>query len=655
MSTADTLPNDILFEILSLVLHVPDAKFATLSRNASATSPFLTRSQSSSAYLLVSKSWLYVGTPLLYNTVVLRSKAQAQALAATLTTNPDLGRFIKKLRVEGGFEDLMHTILALSRNITDIFITLNLASSDNPRGLCTGLPLINPVRVIVETTELEMTPRVARELYMVIQKCVGTWRQLVQFESSLLFVFDETMSQLLNQASCLHSLVLWNKYDARHLQSTIEKMAKNPALKSIRFVQGVSSAKQGYDQDFERVLYDLFKEKPRFIDMLNLADSDEKAVIRPQHANSFAYPAQLQADPILEDAIWSRILFFALERDASDVVQNHFRVALLTVCRMFKRLGIPNLYRNVRLSCESSARLFASRLEQYPALGCYIRTIFFHYPGNTMPIEFDKIVLYAPSLTELDVDTCQPISWDSFRRLGESAGTTLRFCRGLEVFAKNGPANADFFALFSQLETLRLRFRGGFWTDLTTIPKDCFPSLANLTIDGSNVSLLDTLAYMELPSIRTLVFNSRRALDGSMFLKRHGRKLQQLTLSEFQMDRASTIWHNCPSLKSLCILCNEPKGTVDSGRWVASEPRPVREPASWFSMSETYVHRHLQRIIFSMTDTTSKTFCLMLAPSPKQFNDLVNTIRTTTSFPALREIEHPLCKWPIQEYVPVLL
>ncbi|KAK7059658.1 hypothetical protein R3P38DRAFT_2496391 [Favolaschia claudopus] len=562
MSTADTLPDDILSEILSLVLHVPDAKFATLvssferSDVPTVISPFLTRSQSSSAYLLVSKSWLYVGTSLLYNTVVLRSKAQAQALAATLTTNPDLGRFIKKLRVEGGFENLMHTILALSRNITDIFVTLDLARTDNPRGLCSGFPLIHPVRVIVDSPD--SVPRVAEEFFEVIKACVLTWGQTVQFETSLLFAVEGTMSHVLNRAPCLHSLVLWNKYEARRIPSTIEKITKNPAVQSIRFVQGVYSAKQGYDQDFERVLYDLFKEKPRLLDLMNL--SDERAVVAPQHTTPFVYPAQLLADASLEDAIWSRILSFAFQRNMSDVGQNHLRVALLTVSRMFKRLGIPNLYRNVQLSSESSARLFASRLEQYPALGCYIRTIIFRFrSGNTIAIDFDKIVLYAPSLVELNADTCEPISWDSFRRLGDAAGTILRFCRGLEVSANNEMANAGFFALFSQLETLHLRSKGRFWTDPTTIPNEAFPLLANLTIDGSDASFLDTLACMELPSIRNLnlVLTSPRALNRSTFLKKHGLKLQQLAVSRLQMDYASTIWHHCPLLESLCILCTE--------------------------------------------------------------------------------------------------
>ncbi|KAF7365463.1 F-box domain-containing protein [Mycena venus] len=93
----DSIPDEILSEILSPALRVSDAAFAATFETVS---PFLSTSESSSAFLLVSKSFLRVATPLLYNVVVLRSKAQAQALAGVLTSNPALGKFIRKLRLE---------------------------------------------------------------------------------------------------------------------------------------------------------------------------------------------------------------------------------------------------------------------------------------------------------------------------------------------------------------------------------------------------------------------------------------------------------------------------------------------------------------------------------------------------------------------------
>ncbi|KAJ6568874.1 hypothetical protein B0H19DRAFT_874572, partial [Mycena capillaripes] len=74
--------------------------------------------------LVVCKDWLRVATPLLYNVVVLRSKSQANALEKVLQKHAEFGRFIKKLRVEGGYGLAMHTILKSAPNITDIFLSL---------------------------------------------------------------------------------------------------------------------------------------------------------------------------------------------------------------------------------------------------------------------------------------------------------------------------------------------------------------------------------------------------------------------------------------------------------------------------------------------------------------------------------------------------
>ncbi|KAJ7896796.1 hypothetical protein B0H14DRAFT_2233645, partial [Mycena olivaceomarginata] len=94
-----SLPDEIISEILSPALKVSDEVFSHTSR----VSPFSKYSEFTSAYLLVCKSWLRIATPLLYNVVILRSKAQVKALSLALAGNKVLGKFIKKLRVEGGY------------------------------------------------------------------------------------------------------------------------------------------------------------------------------------------------------------------------------------------------------------------------------------------------------------------------------------------------------------------------------------------------------------------------------------------------------------------------------------------------------------------------------------------------------------------------
>ncbi|KAJ7844201.1 hypothetical protein B0H13DRAFT_2411897 [Mycena leptocephala] len=74
----------------------------------------------------------------------------------TLRTNPDLGRFVKNLRVEG-FGKSMLKILKNTPNISHIVLRLYLHASDSSDGLAQGLPLINPTHLTI-VDEIESFP-----------------------------------------------------------------------------------------------------------------------------------------------------------------------------------------------------------------------------------------------------------------------------------------------------------------------------------------------------------------------------------------------------------------------------------------------------------------------------------------------------------------
>jgi hypothetical protein len=168
------LPDEILSEILTPALKVCNEDFS----NTSEVSPFATYSESSSVMLLVCKDWLRVATPLLYHVVVLRSKAQAKALGAALSKNKDLGRFIKKIQVEGGYGPPMYTILAGSPNLTDLFLSFDIFASDSTAAFCNGLPLINPTCLIMHDPH----PKQNKAVEILVDKLTGVipkWDHLV--------------------------------------------------------------------------------------------------------------------------------------------------------------------------------------------------------------------------------------------------------------------------------------------------------------------------------------------------------------------------------------------------------------------------------------------------------------------------------------------
>jgi hypothetical protein len=169
-------PSELVHEILSEVLRVPDEQFASTA----ADSPFSSVSQSSSVVLLACKSWLRVAYPLLYSTVVVRSSGQAQALSDTLQANKQLGRYIKKLRVEGGYGIEMHRILTSAPNITDLYLTLLIWAGDSVSGLCRSLATINPSRVILyDDPKRPKSNAKSRQLAAKLCECIPLWSNLV--------------------------------------------------------------------------------------------------------------------------------------------------------------------------------------------------------------------------------------------------------------------------------------------------------------------------------------------------------------------------------------------------------------------------------------------------------------------------------------------
>jgi len=91
-----SLPDELLQEILDLVLHVPDELF----EDVGIFSPFRSTTFSSADVLQVCSRWNGAGTSALYDTVVIRSSAQAWSLGATLASHSSLGSRVRRFRLE---------------------------------------------------------------------------------------------------------------------------------------------------------------------------------------------------------------------------------------------------------------------------------------------------------------------------------------------------------------------------------------------------------------------------------------------------------------------------------------------------------------------------------------------------------------------------
>ncbi|KAJ6463407.1 hypothetical protein C8R45DRAFT_1080367 [Mycena sanguinolenta] len=619
---ANNLPDEIISEILSPALKVSDAAFSTLLTR-SGPSPFMTFFESTSAYLVVSKAWLRVSTPLLYHDVILRSKAQAQALAATLSTNPALGRFIKRLRVEGGYAISMHKILQNSKNITDLFLSTMIASSDNASGLCRGLPLLDPVRVIIDTGySWTVEGKSGLKLLETLEKCIPIWKKMnvLQIPSH----FSPHNWEPFVTAPSLETLVVCHKGSLYEVPQCIRTIAANPSLKRVR-IEPPRLLKESSESNF----YTKLKQDKRLMALWDSMDESHIPTDDAPSSSLFVYPARLAADPVQEDAIWSRVLYFALERDNSGSKRSErhppFRLAPILACKKFARLGVPHLFTSPVLSYYLTAP-FQSQLKLKPELGNHVRslTLTVSAYGDTT---FRNIITHATALTKLHgLSYCQPISWNAFSDVWESTGATLRSFQGIPVANASSPEDSKVFALFPQMQDFGWDSKTVFKTGPKSIPTDSFSLLVDLTVNAFDASFLKVLSHMELPSLRAVTF-AATAVGGAEFFQKHGAKLQKLTLSSVQLeDPVLAIWRNCTSLTVLGVSYDD------------------KHIPSASCLQTTSISTHLERIVFRAT-----RYCRVKQKHETALGQLFQSLKFTPSFPALREIEHPCCEWPTME------
>lgn len=93
----------------------------------------------------VCKQWHRIGLVCLYDTIIIRSRAQALALATTLDKNPHLSSLIKNARIEGGYPQL-NDIFKKCVNLNILILLLwDILLMEDMQPLCRALKVVNPV------------------------------------------------------------------------------------------------------------------------------------------------------------------------------------------------------------------------------------------------------------------------------------------------------------------------------------------------------------------------------------------------------------------------------------------------------------------------------------------------------------------------------
>ncbi|KZV95381.1 hypothetical protein EXIGLDRAFT_834366 [Exidia glandulosa HHB12029] len=523
---ASRLADELLKEILSPPLLVPDELFA----DTGAVSPFSKATYSAADVLLVCKRWMRVATPALYATVVIRSLAQAQALAFALKRNPDFGRYIKKLRLEGAFGQHLAVLATAAPNITDLCFSLALYADSNVKGLVKLLGAVSPERAILTTAPAKIIKNKGHaEVLSTLCSSIPRWSRLhtFHFASSLttarrynttseLEIYNEISTALASSTSLRTIHLRWYYYGGNN--SVLEILAGNRYVETYCITVGCS-----YSTEFSLSALPHEMRSRAFI--VGGRDSTSKA-LEPIVENPFYTPMSNATDSV-RTIIWTRILEYAVEAAYSHLgyttwfdtqhYSERAAVSVLRVSKAFQAMTVRILSRHIMIEGLHAYKTATRYFEQFQIPAIAVQTL------KLSDVKFDVSPLVS-RLKELRSASVFARS-DLLALVGRASGAMLE---GLTVFSYvAGSLPVAVLRPFTHIVTLR-------WKTTKTLA-DTDPPLAyapNIelprlrTIEQMSGNVLDGLARCEMRNLEE-VHNARPWLEAEKFLKMHGSRVKR--------------------------------------------------------------------------------------------------------------------------------
>ncbi|KAJ7242857.1 hypothetical protein B0H12DRAFT_1236603 [Mycena haematopus] len=607
------LPDEIISEILSPALKVSDEAFS----DTSPQSPFAGRyCESSSAFLLVCKAWLRVASPLLYHVVVLRSKAQATALELTLRQNPELGRFILKLRVEGGYGASMLKIIKAAPNAKEMFVSINIWSADNVSGLVRGLPMMDLTRVIMfDTPNHGVRNKNSQALLDTLKQCIQQeWKKLAVFELPFSSHYSgRTLMAIASSLSVAPALKVVKIPITRIYGSSppehLSLIAKNPSLQSIEFRLPTNSG----------LTVDSYALSPAFSHsslrgLVKIPENPGPALPRTPTPTPSSSKFQLQySTESVPEEIWDRILRFAMARDMEtrgrDWAPEPRPVWL--VSKKFARLALPYLRESLLVDTPFRYDDLVGKLTFDPSLRSQVKSLYFDTTGtiNLRPV-FGVHLVNIIGLSTVNV------TLKVFSDLAKHRGSTLVRLEGLHITKSTNLGDAAVFSKFTNIRSLSLGFKVSF-APSTYVPPSTLATLEQLKLTNFDPSLMAIFSQMDLPALRHASFPIDNAGLGP-FLTKHGSKLRTLTVI-LGTHRLLRLFDACPAVVDLTVIC------------ASGIPS-----ASFYSSSSS-----LETITFT-TDGRMRG-------AERKWASFFDSLQIDT-FPALRQISVPCIRWPTTEH-----
>lgn len=188
-------PEELVLVILSFVFGISDIRFYDVIHQL-----FLNNNVNNNVVdvLCVCQQWHRIGLVCLYDTIIIRSRAQALALATTLDENPHLGPLIKRARIEGAYPRL-DDIFKKCVNLDILNLLLwDILLMEDMHPLCRALKVVNPVAFLFldrprDPSEVRTQRR--NDNFDLVHKslcsAVPTWSRLVRLSFSFVPFADK--------------------------------------------------------------------------------------------------------------------------------------------------------------------------------------------------------------------------------------------------------------------------------------------------------------------------------------------------------------------------------------------------------------------------------------------------------------------------------
>lgn len=116
----------------------------------------------------------------------LSTPEQVQIFADVLCSNPDIGRAVRHVRLEGGYGRAMETVFKHVPNVETVYVDVYVPVKGRTVGLVRGLSLINPTRLYLHDHSSASRPRLGaptnkntKAVLQTILECLRGWTRLV--------------------------------------------------------------------------------------------------------------------------------------------------------------------------------------------------------------------------------------------------------------------------------------------------------------------------------------------------------------------------------------------------------------------------------------------------------------------------------------------